>query len=49
MKDGENQKLQKNVKKATSLAAEESSKHKATIEFFESTIDQVSSFYVPRL
>ncbi|KAK7340016.1 hypothetical protein VNO77_20708 [Canavalia gladiata] len=35
------QKLQQNVKEATSLAAEESSKHKAMKEFFESTIDQL--------
>jgi len=40
------QKLQKNVMEATSFAAEESSKHKAMKEIFESTVDQVFLFYI---
>ncbi|KAH1235306.1 hypothetical protein AAZV13_09G232900 [Glycine max] len=39
--DMEIQKLQKNVMEATSFAAEESSKHKAMKEIFESTVDQM--------
>jgi hypothetical protein len=39
------QKLHKNIKDATSLAAEESSKHRATKEYFGSMIAQVSSFF----
>ncbi|XP_014496784.1 PH, RCC1 and FYVE domains-containing protein 1-like [Vigna radiata var. radiata] len=34
-------KLQKNVREATSLTLEESSKHKTTKEFFKSTVDQL--------
>ncbi|XLR01409.1 hypothetical protein S83_067607, partial [Arachis hypogaea] len=40
MKDVGNQKLRKNIKEATTLAADESSKHKAMLEIFESTIIQ---------
>ncbi|TKY65720.1 E3 ubiquitin-protein ligase HERC1 [Spatholobus suberectus] len=39
--DIEIQKLQQNVTEATSFAAEESVKHKAMKEFFESTVDQM--------
>lgn len=39
------QKLQKNIKDVTSLAAEESYKHKAAKEFFKSMIAQVSSVF----
>ncbi|XLR00512.1 hypothetical protein S83_066710, partial [Arachis hypogaea] len=41
MKDVGNQKLRKNIKEATTLAADESSKHKAMLEIFESTIIQL--------
>jgi len=40
------QKLQKTITEATSFAVEESSKHKAMKEFFESTVDQVFLFYI---
>lgn len=44
------QKLQKNIQDVASLAAEESSKHKASKEYFETMIVQVSSFfYISRL
>uniref|UniRef100_I1N357 FYVE-type domain-containing protein n=1 Tax=Glycine max TaxID=3847 RepID=I1N357_SOYBN len=39
--DMEIQKLQKTITEATSFAVEESSKHKAMKEFFESTVDQM--------
>ncbi|XP_061357758.1 PH, RCC1 and FYVE domains-containing protein 1-like isoform X1 [Gastrolobium bilobum] len=39
--DMEIKKLQKNVQEATSLAGEESSKHRAVKEFIESTVDQL--------
>ncbi|QCE12024.1 Transcription factor BREVIS RADIX [Vigna unguiculata] len=37
----EMEKLQKNVREATSLSLKESSKHKTTKEFFKSTLDQM--------
>jgi hypothetical protein len=39
------QNLQKNIKDATSLAEEESSKHKAVKENLESIIVQVPSYF----
>lgn len=44
--DMEIQKLQKNVKEATLLAAEESSKCRDVKEICVSTVDQVSEFYI---
>ncbi|KAL1360046.1 PH, RCC1 and FYVE domains-containing protein 1-like [Arachis hypogaea] len=41
MKDVENQKLRQHIKEATTLAADESSKHKAMLEIFECTIIQL--------
>jgi len=44
------EKLQKNVREATSLSLKESSKHKTTKEFFKYTLDQVCFvLYIPRL